>query len=95
MTLKLRYKQPDGHKSRLIQHQVGTQSTKWEKTSDNFRWSAAVASFGMLMRDSEFKGDATYHKVEQWARSAQGEDHEGYRAEFIRMIKSGELLAKN
>ncbi|MDH3710677.1 MAG: von Willebrand factor type A domain-containing protein [Cyclobacteriaceae bacterium] len=95
MTLKLRYKQPKGTRSQLIVHEVPTNVTKWGKTSDNFRWSAAVAGFGMLLRDSEFKGNANYHLVEQWARSAQGEDREGYRAEFIRLIQSGELLAKN
>lgn len=95
MTLKLRYKQPDGNRSELIEHQVEASVTAWNNTSNNLRWSASVASFGMLLRDSEFKGNVTYDKVEKWARSARGEDYEGYRAEFIRLVRSGELLAKN
>lgn len=95
MTLKLRYKQPQGSVSKLIEHTVKRNLVSWEETSDNFRWSASVASFGMLLRDSEFKGNASYAKVEKWAQGARGKDTEGYRAEFIRLVRSGELLAQN
>ena len=94
MTVKLRYKSPTGHSSRLITKAVGSSPVSLPHSSNNFRWSAAVASFGMLLRDSEFKGSATYTQVEQWARKAQGEDLHGYRAEFIRMVRSVDLLAK-
>ena len=58
------------------------------RSSDNFRWAAAVAEFGMLLRDSEFKGDADYAEVLDLARAAQGTDTEGYRAEFIDLVRS-------
>ncbi len=94
MTLKLRYKQPQGASSRLITRTVVSESIRLSGTSDNFRWSAAVASFGMLLRESEFKGTATYALVEKWARGAQGPDHQGYRREFIGLVQSVDLLAQ-
>ena len=95
MTLKLRYKQPQESGSHLITKTVSSKPIDMGATSDNFRWSAAVASFGMLLRDSEFKGNATYALVEKWAREAQGQDHQGYRAEFIKLVQSVDLLAQH
>jgi len=95
MTVKFRYKQPDGAKSKLIVHPVTDQMTSLSKTSDNFRWSAAVASFGMLLRDSEFKGSTTIDNVLSLAQGAKGADAEGYRIEFINLVKSSRLMASN
>ncbi|MGI9542601.1 MAG: YfbK domain-containing protein [Cyclobacteriaceae bacterium] len=94
MTLKLRYKSTSGSKSQLIEHVVKDQQIPLSKTSDNFRFSAAVASFGMLLRDSEFKGQANFQQVVAMARDAKGTDREGYRAEFIRLVESSDLLAQ-
>ncbi|WP_040397004.1 vWA domain-containing protein [Cesiribacter andamanensis] len=94
LSLKLRYKQPDGATSKLIETTVSTQTTPLDKTSDNFRFSAAVAGFGMLLRDSEFKGNLTYPKVLVMAKGAQGRDEEGYRAEFLNLVRSMEIVAK-
>ena len=93
MTIKLRYKQPDGDQSKLITHALVDSHIAIDKTSDNFRWSAAVAGFGMLLRDSKFKGNLTYDDVIKMAQSAKGKDPEGYRIEFINLVKSGLLLA--
>ncbi len=95
LTLKLRYKQPQGTQSRLITSTVGSEPIRLSATSNNFRWSAAVASFGMLLRESEFKGNATYALVEKWALGAQGTDRQGYRREFIQLVQSVDLLAQN
>ena len=95
MTVKLRYKSPNGHRSHLITKAVGSSPVSLYGSTNNFRWSAAVASFGMLLRESEFKGSATFAEVEQWARKAQGTDPQGYRAEFIKMVRSVELLAQH
>jgi len=92
MTLKLRYKQPQGDQSSLISTTVGSEATQFSDSSDNLRWSAAVASFGMLLRQSEFVGNATYTKVEQWAQGAQAIDQEGYRAEFIKLVQSVDMM---
>jgi Ca-activated chloride channel family protein len=92
LTLKLRYKQPDGNESILMTHPVLDEALPLDQTSDNFRFSAAVAEFGMLLRDSAFKGDATYENVRELARSAMGNDETGYRLEFMQMVESAELL---
>lgn len=93
MTLKLRYKYPNNHKSQLMQQAVMDEGIALDQTSDDFRFAAAVAGFGMLLRDSEFKGDLTYDEVVSLAKGARGEDLEGYRLEFIRMVESYNLMA--
>ncbi len=87
LTLKLRYKKPDGDKSQLITTTFDQKANNLEKTSDNFRWAAAVAEFGLLLRESPFKQEAKYSQAIQLARSAKGEDKNGYRHEFIRMLE--------
>jgi Ca-activated chloride channel family protein len=92
MTLKFRYKKPDGNKSRLIVHPLNDRNISLAKTSENFKFSAAVAAFGMLLRDSEFKGDATYKSVLDLARNGKGTDVFGYRSEFIQLVEKCSLL---
>lgn len=87
LTIKLRYKQPDGNKSQLLEQAVSDRDEKLSETSENFRWSAAVAEFGMLLRDSEFKGNATFEKTRRLAEGAKGKDTEGYRTECIRLMQ--------
>jgi len=94
LTVKFRYKAPDGDVSKLIEHPVADKQVAIAKTSDNFRFAAAVAQFGMLLRDSEFKSAASYSSVVEMARKARGNDDEGYRSEFIRLVESAQLLAK-
>ncbi|MCU0443473.1 MAG: von Willebrand factor type A domain-containing protein [Microscillaceae bacterium] len=88
LTVKFRYKAPQGSESQLIEHTLLDKSTKLEQTSDNFRFAAAVAGFGMLLRDSKFKGNLNYEKVVDLAQNAKGKDEEGYRAEFIRLVRT-------
>ncbi len=90
MTLKLRYKAPDDDKSKLISQPILDQQIK--ETSDNFRFSAAVAMFGMSLRDSKFKGSSSWAKIKQLGEGAKGKDLEGYRAEFVQLVKKAELL---
>jgi Ca-activated chloride channel family protein len=94
LTIKFRYKEPVAHESKLIVHTFFYSKVPIEKTSDNFRFAAAVAQFGMLLRDSEFKGNATYARVLKQANGAKGADKEGYRSEFIKMLKTVQVLAK-
>jgi Ca-activated chloride channel family protein len=94
MTVKLRYKLPKEETSKLIEKTLTDPGIPLEKASGNFRFSAAVAGFGMLLRDSKFKGDLTYDAVLAMAKDSQGKDPEGYRAEFIRLVESCSLLAK-
>jgi Ca-activated chloride channel family protein len=94
MTIKFRYKDPAGGPSKLIVHGLKDNDIPLSRTSDNFRWSAAVASFGMLLRESEFVGDFDYNDVLTLAEGARGEDEKRYRAGFIDMVRSFSLMAK-
>ena len=82
-TVKFRYKEPDGTKSKLITKVV---ENEIRKSSDNLDWSMAVAGFGVLLRDSEYKNDLNYADVLSMAKSAKGKDEYGYRAEFIELV---------
>ncbi len=86
LTVKLRYKDPKAGKSKLLEQVVEAKISR--RTSDNFRFSAAVASFGMLIRNSEFKGNTTVSSILDLARNAKGTDEEGYRSEFIQLVKT-------
>jgi Ca-activated chloride channel family protein len=92
MTVKFRYKKPNEDVSKLIVHTLLDKET--DKTSENFRWSASVAAFGMLLRESEYIKGFTYDDVLTLAQGSKGEDKEGYRIEFINMVKSMGLVAK-
>ncbi len=87
MTIKLRYKKPDGKKSKLLNVKATNKNISLASASDNFRFSAAVASFGMLLRDSKFKGDADFDKVLKMAQTSLGKDEFGYRNEFLELVK--------
>lgn len=83
LTVKFRYKDPDGTKSKLITQVVANEI---RKSSENLDWSMAVAGFGVLLRDSEYKNDLNYADVLSMAKSAKGKDEYGYRAEFIELV---------
>ncbi len=91
-TVKFRYKKPDKHKSILLEEVIPFKDQYFNEMSDNFKFSAAVAGFGMLLRDSEHKGNATYKSVIDLAQSSKGKDKEGYRSEFIQLIKLSQHL---
>ncbi|SOD17388.1 YfbK domain-containing protein [Pedobacter xixiisoli] len=96
LTVKMRYKQPDGDKSKLLQEAVNdTYQDKLSKTSDNFRFSSSVAMFGMLLRQSEFVQESTFEQAIALAEAAKGTDKEGYRAEYVKLAKSAQLMAKD
>ena len=93
ITVKFRYKKPDSEVSKLIVHPLMDQNLELKETSDNFRWSAAVVGFGMILRESEYVKDFTREEVLSLAIGAKGVDKEGYRIEFINMVKSTKALA--
>ncbi len=92
MTIKFRYKPPREEISKLIKTSVLDEDFTFQEASENFRFSAAVAGFGMLLRDSRFKGDLTYQKIISVARNSKGEDAGGYRSEFISLVETCDLL---
>ena len=93
MTIKLRYKKPDGLKSILMESPVLDRHTKINQSSGNFRWSASVAQFGMLLRNSEYKGNANYADAIRLAEKAKGPDLNGYRKEMIEMMRVMKSIA--
>jgi Ca-activated chloride channel homolog len=91
LTVKFRYKAPDGDKSKLLEEVVMAGVAK-NAPSENFYWSAAVAEFGMLLRNSAFKGESTYEQCRKMAQNNRGKDPEGYRAEMIRLMETANSL---
>ena len=94
LTLKLRYKDPDGETSKLIAQPLLDVEGDIASASDNLRFAAAVAELGMLLRDSKYQGDASYDAVRQLAQKSLGRDAEGYRRDFLSMIDAASRLPK-
>ncbi|MCF6402344.1 von Willebrand factor type A domain-containing protein [Chitinophaga filiformis] len=95
LTVKLRYKEPKASTSQLI-----TQVLRWKNQDitaapEDFRMATAVADFGLLLRNSEHKGNASWDQVLKLAGNARGTDEEGYRAEFIQLVKKAQLISNN
>lgn len=85
-TVKFRYKKPDGDTSILLEQVITEKNQTLKETSNDYRFSAAVAEFAMLLRDSEYKGTTTYAHILELANNAKGADVEGCRAQFIDLV---------
>ena len=94
MTIKVRYKEPEAGHSRLLSVWVADAGSTLESASNNFKFSSAVAGFGMLLRDSKYKGDARYSDIARLARAATGADAQGYRTEFVQLVERAQTLAR-
>ena len=92
-TVKLRWKKPDGDTSALKEIPIAEAQITSKTPSEDFRFASAVAEFALLVSDSKFKGAASFDTILGRARYAKGEDIEGYRAEFIRLVETAQLLA--
>jgi Ca-activated chloride channel family protein len=95
MNIKFRYKTPDGEKSKLIEHALVYQPQNVNATSVNFRFVSAVAQFGMLLRKSEFKQQSSFDGTYIMAKNSLGKDSEGYRSEFLQLIRDAGRITKN
>lgn len=93
LTVKLRYKQPNGSTSKKIEVPLIDSNTN--EVSDDFRFAAAVAMFGQVMKDSEYKGEGTFDKAIELAQSGYGNDSQGYRREFVRLMETAKGLTRN
>ena len=89
MTVKVRYKAPDGDTSRLLDFPVRSEAPRM---SANLGFASAVAEYGLLLRRSEHRGSATWAQVLSLAREHRGRDEDGYRAEFIRLADLASAL---
>lgn len=96
MTVKLRYKEPQGSESKLLTMGVLDNNNTIQTASGNLRFAAAVAEFGLLLRDSRYKGDSSFEDVLTLATAARGSDLKNYRSEFIGLVESaGRLYSQN
>lgn len=95
MQLKLRYKEPAGSRSRLISRTVLDRHQSVMAASANLRFAAAVAQAGMLLRDSEHRGQSSWASALALAQSARGADREGYRSEFLELVERARTLDRS
>lgn len=92
LTVKFRYKKPDEEKSSLLVHTRDDDNKPFGSASENFRFAAAVAEFGLLLRNSAFKQNSSYQQLSAIAKPAVGEDKNGYRKEFIELVRTAEKI---
>ncbi len=93
--VKFRYKKPDGDVSTLLDKTIFNSDNSSSDASDNFNFSAAVAGWGLLLKNSKFKGNATYSMIYDLADKSKGKDPFGYRTEMLSLIKKSEIISNN
>jgi secreted protein with Ig-like and vWFA domain len=93
LTLKIRYKEPDKDTSKLLEFTAKDDGRRFGEASADFRFAASVASFGMMLRSSPYRGNLTYAAVAEFAAGALGKDANGYRAEFLDLVRGAEKLS--
>ena len=86
LTVKIRSKDPEKDTSVLSEFAVKQSEEEFREASRDFKFAAAVAAFGMVLRDSPYKGSADMEHILEWAKQGEGADEHGYRREFIRLI---------
>ncbi len=92
LTVKFRYKQPQGKESVLLTEILKGGAREIDQASDNLKFSASVASFGMRLRQSESVKELDFKDIIRLAKQSKGEDENGYRAEFIQLVELAELI---
>jgi Ca-activated chloride channel homolog len=92
VTVKLRYKKPEGDRSELTERSFVDNGSKFENAAPDLKFAAAVAEFGMILRDSQYKGKGTIGAVIEWAQEGKGRDAAGYRAGFIELARKTQTL---
>jgi Ca-activated chloride channel family protein len=92
LNLKINYKEPEGAKSTLIEFPLIDRGQAFSAASSEFRFAASVAAFGMILRDSPFKGSSNWDLVNSIATGSRGTDRDGYREEFVRLAERARLL---
>lgn len=92
-TLKIRYKQPDGDVSSKLEFPTADDGASFAQADPDFKFAAAVAEFGMLLRHSQYAGNATFAGILELAETGRGSDPHGYRAEFINLVRTADRLS--
>ena len=94
LTVKIRYKEPTGDVSSKLEFPLRDTNRGFADASQDFKFAAAVAAFGMVLRDSPEKGTSTLSAVETWGRDGIGSDAGGYRHEFIELVGRAQQLVE-
>ncbi|MBA4015889.1 MAG: hypothetical protein C0483_01740 [Pirellula sp.] len=94
LTLKLRYKQPEGDVSKLLEQPLKNDVGSYAKASPDFKFASSVAGFGMLLRHSKYHGSATFDAVLELAQEGLGHDEGGYRKEFVELVRKAKSLSQ-
>lgn len=94
LTVKLRYKKPDGDTSKKIEMVLQNSDQKFNSASNSFQFAAAVAMFGMHLRESTHTKGVTLSQIKEIANSSKGEDTNSYKKEFIELMEKYEKLPK-
>jgi Ca-activated chloride channel family protein len=95
LTLKLRYKPIGSNESLLVSKTIENNPAVGKDLSSDFKFSASVAAFGMLLRGSEFKGEANFQLVKELAKSSEILSSDDYKNEYLGLVKSAELLSES
>ncbi|HEY4181205.1 MAG TPA: von Willebrand factor type A domain-containing protein [Kofleriaceae bacterium] len=95
MTVKIRYKAPEGNKSTLMSRTVANVAVALDQAPVDVRWATAIAAFGMMLRESPNRGNMTWAQIEALAKGAVGTDAEGYRAQALQLIQHASRLPKS
>ncbi|MFT5527251.1 MAG: Ca-activated chloride channel family protein, partial [Pirellulaceae bacterium] len=93
LLLRLRYKEPESDTSELLEFPVKDEQKNLGQASKDFRFATAVAGFGMLLRDSKFKGDLSYDAVLEIGEEAAKDDAHGYRKEFLELVRAAKRIS--
>ncbi len=92
LTVKLRYKEPDGDDSKLLTIGLLDRDNSFESASENLRFASAVAGFGMILRNSNYKGNANLGNIWQIANTSRGNDLKNYRGEFLELVEKARRM---
>ncbi len=92
LTVKLRYKEPNASESKLLSQGLIDRESSIENASENLRFASAVAEFGLLLRDSRYKGNASFRNVSNLAEGALGNDLRNYRNDFLTLVSKAQRL---
>ena len=94
LTVKVRYKEPGGSVSQRLEFPLTDRGTTWADASDDFKFAASVAGFGMILRESPYKGTATLAAVAEWARQGLGSDAGGQRNDFLGLVSRAQTIVQ-
>jgi len=95
LTLKMRYKEPAAETSHKLEWPVADSGAAFRDASDDFQFAVAVAGFGLLLRDSQYRGNVTVEAIEEIAAGNLDKDPRGYRAEFVELVRRTRELQRN